>query len=60
MLSQGKFPKLKNFSLEMMAIFGSIYVREAVFSMMNIIRSRKRNLLDNSSLESCFWLPLTN
>jgi hypothetical protein len=59
MLSEEKFPKLLNFSLEMLSLFGSTYVSEAAFSTMNIIKSRMRNRLDDSPLESCLRLPLT-
>jgi hypothetical protein len=38
MLYQEKFPKLRNFSLEMLSLFGSTYVCEAAFSTMNIIK----------------------
>jgi hypothetical protein len=59
MLSQEKFPKLRNFSLEMLSLFGRTYVCEAVLSTANIIKSRMRNGLDNSSLESCLRLSST-
>jgi secreted Zn-dependent insulinase-like peptidase len=59
MLPQKKFPKLRRFFLEMLSLFGSTYVCEAVFSTMNIIKSRVRNRLDNPSLESCLRLSLT-
>jgi hypothetical protein len=53
MLSQEKFPKLQNFSLEMLSLFGSTYDCEAAFCTINIIKSMMRNILDNPSLESC-------
>jgi hypothetical protein len=59
MLSQEKFPKLKNFSLEVLSLFVSTYVREAAFFTVNIKKSRMRNRLENSSLESCLRLSLT-
>jgi hypothetical protein len=37
MLSQEKFPKPRNFSLEMLLLFGSTYVIGAAFFTMNII-----------------------
>jgi hypothetical protein len=43
----------------MLSLFGSTYVGDAAFSTMNIITSRMRNRLDNSSLESCLRLSLT-
>jgi hypothetical protein len=52
-------PKLRNFSLEMLSLFGSTYDCEAAFFTINIIKSRMRNRLDNSSLESCLRLSLT-
>jgi hypothetical protein len=58
-LPQKKFPKLRSVFLEMLSLFGSTYVCEAAFSTMNIIRSRVRNRLDDSSLESCLRLSLT-
>jgi hypothetical protein len=59
MLCEEKLSKLQNFSLEMLSLFGSTCVCEATFSTMNIIKSRMRNHLDNSSLESCLRLSLT-
>jgi hypothetical protein len=59
MLPQEKFPKLRNFSLEMLSLFWRTYVCEAVLSTTNIIKSRMRNGLDNSSLESCLRLSST-
>jgi hypothetical protein len=38
MLSQEKFPKLRNSFLEILELFGSTYVCEAVFYTMNVIR----------------------
>jgi hypothetical protein len=58
MLSQEKFLKLRNFSLEMLSLFGRTYVREAALPTMNILQSRMRNCLDNSP-ESCLRLSLT-
>jgi hypothetical protein len=59
MLSQEKLPKLRNFSLEILSLFGSTYVCEAEFCTMSTMKSRMRNRLDNSSLESCLTLSLT-
>jgi hypothetical protein len=59
MLSQEKFPKLRNLSLEVLSVFESTYVCEAEFSSNNIMESRMRNRLDNSSLELCLRLSLT-
>jgi hypothetical protein len=58
MLSEEKFPKFRNFSLEIMS-FESTCVGEAAFYVMKIINSGMRNRLDNSSLESCLRLTLT-
>jgi hypothetical protein len=60
MLSQEVFPRFRNFSLEMLALLGSTCVCEAAFSTMNIIKSRMRNRLDISSLQSCLRLYLTD
>jgi hypothetical protein len=43
----------------MLSLFGSNYVCDAAFSTVNIIKSRIRNCLDNSSPESCLRLSLT-
>jgi hypothetical protein len=59
MLSQEKFSKLQNFSLEMLSLFGSTYDCEAAFCTINIIKSRMRNRLDNHSLESCLRFILS-
>jgi hypothetical protein len=53
MLSQEKFPKPRNVSLEILSLFGSTYGIGAAFSTMNIIKSRMRNHLDNSPLGLC-------
>jgi hypothetical protein len=58
-LSQEKLPKLRNFSLEMLSFLGSTYICEAAFSTVNTIKSRMRNCLNNSSMESCLRLSLT-
>jgi hypothetical protein len=52
-------PKLQNFSLEVLSLFGSTCVCEAAFSTRNIIKSRIINCLHNSPLESCLRLSLT-
>jgi hypothetical protein len=59
MLSLEKFYKLRYFSLEMLSLFGNTYVCDAAFSTMNIIKSKMKNRLDNSSLESYLRLSLT-
>jgi hypothetical protein len=59
MLSQEKFPKLRNFTLEMLSLYGSTYVCQTAFSTMNTLNSRMRNHLDNSSQESRLRLSLT-
>ncbi|XP_022176350.1 general transcription factor II-I repeat domain-containing protein 2B-like [Myzus persicae] len=41
--SQEKYPTLRNFSLEMLSLFGSIYICESAFSTMNLIKSKSRN-----------------
>jgi hypothetical protein len=46
-LSQEKFSKLRNFSLQTLLLFVSTYVCEAAFFTMNVIKSRMRNSLDN-------------
>jgi hypothetical protein len=58
-LSQEKVPKLRNFSLNILSLFVSSCVCEAAFSTVNIMKSRMRNRLDNSSLESCLRFSLT-
>jgi hypothetical protein len=60
MLSQEVFSRFRNFSLEMLSLLGSTCVCEAAFSTMNIIKSRMRNRLDISSLQSCLRLYLTD
>ena len=57
--SQEKFPALRNFSLEILSLFGSTYICESAFSTMNLIKSKSRNRLLDSSLESCIRLATT-
>jgi hypothetical protein len=46
--SEEKFPALRNFSLEILSLFGSTYIGESAFSMMNLIKSKSRNRFLNS------------
>lgn len=57
--SQEKFPTLRNFSLEILSLFGSTYISELAFSTMNLIKSKSRNRIHDSSLESCIRLATT-
>lgn len=54
--SEEKYPKLRNFFLEILSLFGSTYICESTISHMNIIKSKLRNRIDNSPLKSCIRL----
>jgi hypothetical protein len=59
MCSQEKFPALRNYSLEILSLFGSTYIYESAFSTMNLIKSKSKNRLLDSFLKSCIRLATT-
>ena len=53
LVSEDKFPKLKDFALNMHSMFGSKYVCESTFSTMQLVKSRNRNQMANQTLVNC-------
>ena len=54
------YPELNNFALRMLSMFSSTYVCESGFSLMNRIKSKERNQLDDETLASCVRVALTD
>ena len=54
------YPELNNFALRMLSMFSSTYVCESSFSLMNQIKSKERNQLDDETLSSCVRVALTD
>jgi len=50
---------LQDFSLEILSLNGSTFICESAFSTMNLIKSKSRNRIHDSSLESCIRLATT-
>lgn len=48
---------LHNFSLKILSLFGSKNICESTFSIINLIKSKLRNRINNLSLES--YIKLT-
>ncbi|XP_035219777.1 SCAN domain-containing protein 3-like [Stegodyphus dumicola] len=59
LISKERFPKLHKFSLQMLLLFGSTYVCESAFSAVKQIKSRTRDRIESTSLESSPRLCLT-
>ena len=53
---------LKNAALKLFSMFGSTYICECAFSAMNIIKSKNRNQLRNSTmaLQDCLRMATTS
>ena len=60
LLSEEHYPNLRRFGLHLLSMFGSTYLCEAAFSAMKSIKSKERNLLNQTSLEACLRLALTS
>ncbi|XP_072377697.1 EPM2A-interacting protein 1-like [Diabrotica undecimpunctata] len=54
-----RFPKLRNFALELYSMFGSTYIFESTFSALKHIKSKTRNRMENDSLEASIRLTTT-
>lgn len=50
LLDESKYPSLKNFGLRMASMFGSTYICESTFSIMNSIKTKQRARLNDLSL----------
>lgn len=60
LLSSDRFPLLRKFGLRMFSMFGSTYRCEQAFSNVNVIKSKFRSHLSDSSLESSLRLATSN
>lgn len=55
-----KYPKMRDFGLQIISMFGSTYICERAFSDMKYIKSKYRNSLKDSTLENIIRLATTN
>ena len=55
-----QFPKLRDFALRMLSMFGSSYICESTFSVMKRLKSSTRNRLGDETLDACLGLSTTN
>lgn len=60
LISEEKYPCLKEVALQLTGLFASTYLCEAAFSEMKIIKSKYRNRLTDEHLTSCLRLGLSN
>ena len=51
-LSDTEYPKLSDHARKMLAVFGSTYVCEQLFSRMNLVKNKFRSSLTGEHLES--------
>ncbi|XP_067131976.1 general transcription factor II-I repeat domain-containing protein 2B-like [Centruroides vittatus] len=59
-LDKEKYPKLRDFGLQIVSMFGSTYICERAYSDMKYIKSKYRNSLKDSTLEDIIRLATTN
>ncbi|XP_067123814.1 general transcription factor II-I repeat domain-containing protein 2B-like [Centruroides vittatus] len=59
-LDKDKYPKLRDFGLQIVSMFGSTYICERAYSDMKYIKSKYRNSLKDSTLEDIIRLATTN
>ncbi|XP_023211103.1 general transcription factor II-I repeat domain-containing protein 2B-like [Centruroides sculpturatus] len=59
-LDKEKYPKLRDFGLQIVSMFGSTYICEHAYSDMKYIKSKYRNSLKDSTLEDIIRLATTN
>ena len=55
-----QFPKLRDFALRMLSMFGSTYICESTFSVMKRLKSSTRNRLGDETLDACLRLSTIN
>ncbi|KAG8222197.1 hypothetical protein J437_LFUL001289, partial [Ladona fulva] len=53
LVEKDRFPLLRSVAYKIKSCFGSTYLCESLFSTMNIIKSKNRNRLTDSHLDSC-------
>ncbi|KAG1927222.1 EPM2A-interacting protein [Pimephales promelas] len=59
-LSEGKFPNMRRHAQRMLVLFGSTYVCEQTFSVMNFNKSRYRSRLTDAHLSSVLRISTSN
>ncbi|XP_067136912.1 general transcription factor II-I repeat domain-containing protein 2B-like [Centruroides vittatus] len=59
-LDKEKYPKLRDFGLQIVSMFGSTYICERAYSDMKYIKSKYRNSLKDSTLQDIIRLATTN
>ncbi|KAG1925728.1 protein FAM200B, partial [Pimephales promelas] len=59
-LNEGKFPNMRRHAQRMLVLFGSTYVCEQTFSVMNFNKSRYRSRLTNAHLSSVLRISTSN
>ncbi|GLV46161.1 hypothetical protein CBL_02877 [Carabus blaptoides fortunei] len=60
LLDKEKCPKMRDFGLQIISMFGSTYICERALSGMKYIKSKYRNSLKDSTLENIIRLATTN
>ena len=59
LVSNEQFPKLRDFALRMLSMFGSTYICESTFSVMKRLKFHTRNRLGDETLDACLRLSTT-
>jgi hypothetical protein len=52
LMSEEKYPKLRNFAMKMHSMFGSTYICECTFSLLKSIKSKERSNLSHNLLKT--------
>lgn len=60
LLSEEKYPNLRNCALRITACFGSTYLCESTFSHMKHIKSKNRSTVTDDHLDNCLRLALSS
>ncbi|XP_008187344.1 SCAN domain-containing protein 3-like [Acyrthosiphon pisum] len=60
LLSEEKYPGLRNVALQLLSYFGSTYLCETAFSHMKMIKTEFRSTLSDDHLEQCLRLAVSN
>uniref|UniRef100_A0A2S2QTL8 EPM2A-interacting protein 1 n=1 Tax=Sipha flava TaxID=143950 RepID=A0A2S2QTL8_9HEMI len=60
LLSEEKYPGLRNVALQLHTYFGSTYLCETAFSHMKMIKTEFRSTLSDDHLEQCLRLAVRN
>ncbi|XP_076832090.1 zinc finger BED domain-containing protein 5-like [Brachyhypopomus gauderio] len=55
-----QYPNSKRLAIHILTMFGSTYICESGFSVMNLIKDKKRNRLTDSHLNQCLHIALTS